>query len=385
MQMTQSVNDITLRIYDAVSQPETWPDVLDQIVELSGAHGSILFEWEEKGGERALAAPYFSGRYPQSIITQYLEHCAPLEARDQSIIRRHTQDHDAVELLDDSVLASSVEELKAQPHVRLLSSFGIFHRAAGVMNKDNRWISLFSLQLPSARQPLNADERANLALILPHLAKALDLSIPTRQLHHRYRSVLAAMDKLTLGICIIDARGMIVSRNEEFRRQQEAHRCFRISADGRLKLTDSKGQARLEHLMSHAAAHGRFGARPRKESVISHTDDVLCIDVCPLTYSDDMGSDLFGGYMLCSTDTSLPTACNVERVKDAFGLTPAETALIEPIGLGLTNPEIADRRERSVATVNAQVKSVLAKSNCANRTQFVRMITRFGARFLVDT
>ena len=33
---------------------------------------------------------------------------------------------------------NAIEDLKQQAHVQLLSNFGIFHRAAGVMNKDNK-------------------------------------------------------------------------------------------------------------------------------------------------------------------------------------------------------------------------------------------------------
>ena len=374
-------DDLVLRIYDAVAQPDQWQSVFDQVVDVSGAHGSILFEWDE---DRNLTAPIHSQRYPSSMITQYLEHCSDLEAQDQSVLRQHTRQHDDIELLDDSLLAASIEELRKQPHVQLLEHFGIFHRVAGIMNKDNRWLSLFSMQLGSGRPRLSNSEQAVLARLLPHLAKALDLSVPIRQLQGRYRSVLSAIDKLSIGICILNDRGNIVARNEEFRRQQDAHRTFRQDAAGYLKLSDDRAGKRLAQLMSHASCHGQFGARPRKESVLSHTGDVLCVEVSPLTNAEEIGSRTLNGFVISSTDTSLPIKYNMSRLQEAFGLTDAELALLEPISLGLTNPEIADRRERSVATINAQVKSILAKSSCANRTQLVRMLLRFGGNFLVS-
>lgn len=378
--MQNVVDDLVLKIYDAVAQPDQWQSVIDQVVDVSGAHGSILFEWNE---DRNLTAPIHSRRYPSSMITQYLEHCSDLEAHDQSVLRQHTRYHDDIELLDDSLLAASIEELRKQPHVQLLGSFGIFHRVAGVMNKDNRWLSLFSMQLAADRPRLSKSEQEVLTRLLPHLAKALDLSIPIRQLQGRYRSVLSAIDKLSIGICILNDQGLIVARNEEFRRQQDAHRTFRQDAAGCLKLSDNKASERLAQLMSHASHHGRFGARPRKESVLSHTNDVLCVEVSPLTNAEEIGSRTLDGFVISSTDTSLPINYNMSRLQDAFGLTNAELALLDPISLGLTNSEIADRRERSVATINAQVKSILAKSCCANRTQLVRMLLRFGGNFLV--
>lgn len=383
--MLNSTDELILKIYDAVANPDGWQPALDQLVDMAGAHGSIVFEWADHNGEQTLTAPMHSGRYPRSMVEYYLSQFSHLEAQDQTIIRAHTQDHDGVELLDDTLLADTIEDLKQQAHVQLLSNFGIFHRAAGVMNKDNKWISLFSIQLSAARDRLTDDERQTLSRVLPHLAKALDLGIPTRQLQNRYKSVLAAMDHLTVGLCVLDKRGMVVARNQEFQRQQDAHRTFRISSDGRLLLTDSDGQKRLTDLMAHTENHGKFGARPRKESVLSDGDDVLCIEISPLHHADELGSVPLDGFIISSSDTSLPLTCNTARVQDAFGLTPAEAELIEPICQGRTNPEIADRRGRSVATINAQTKSILSKTNCANRTQLVRMMMRFGSSFLIET
>lgn len=386
MHLSKELRDLTLKIYDAVANQQHWSSALDQLVERVGAQGSIIFEWTTQGADdMTLTAPLHSGFYSKDALAVYLSKCQHLEAGDQDVLRRQTNDHDDIELLDDSLLAGSVEELKQQEHVKKLMRLGIFHRAAGIMNKDNPWISLFSVQLNAKRQPLNEEERAFLSTVLPHLAKALDLSIPMRQLQNRYMTVLSSIDQLNIGVCILDARGMIVARNLEFQRQQEAYRTFRTSAEGRLRITDHRAQRCFEELMIDIGRHGRFGARPRKECILSHTLGPLCIEITPLRNADEMGSRAFNGFIVCSTDTGLPFACNVSRIQKAFGLTGAETELVDAIGHGLTNPEIADRRGRSVSTVNSQTKSILAKTNCATRTQFVRMMMRYGASFLQDT
>ena len=78
----------------------------------------------------------------------------------------------------------------------------------------------------------------------------------------------------------------------------------------------------------------------------------------------------------------MPFRCNTDPIQSAFGLTKTELSIVEAIFDGLSNPEIAERRGRSVETVNTQVKSVLSKSNCNTRTQLVRMMMRFGTDFL---
>lgn len=380
--MTQEIRDLTLEIYDAIADPLAWTGVLDQLVERIGAQGSIIFEWSQGDGNMSLTAPFHSGFYTNAALNTYLVKCQHLEAKDQEILRKKTRSHDEIEILDDTLLAPSVKELRSQEHVQKLMRLGIFHRAAGILNKDNPWISLFSVQLAANRKPLDEVERKYLSQLLPHIAKALDLSLPMRQLQERYQGVLSAIDCLNIGVCVLDRRGMIVARNQEFQRQQETYRTFRISPDGKLTITDRLGQKILESLMSDLHQHGKFGARPRKESIVSHLLEPLCIELSPLRKSGEIGTRVFDGFILCSTDTGLPVSCNTRLVQQAFGLTSAETSLVDAIGQGLTNPEIADRRGRSVATVNAQTKSILLKSNCSNRTQFVRAMMRFGASFL---
>jgi DNA-binding CsgD family transcriptional regulator len=49
---------------------------------------------------------------------------------------------------------------------------------------------------------------------------------------------------------------------------------------------------------------------------------------------------------------------------------------------GLTNAQIAERRDRSIATINTQVKSILSKTQCLTRAQFVRLVLGFGTNFI---
>ena len=168
--------------------------------------------------------------------------------------------------------------------------------------------------------------------------------------------------------------------NHEFRRQIEEFPVFSQSAAGRLEFSKPGDQKLFADLMADADNHGKFGARPRKEAISSGRSSFLCVELVPLTRSEDLGSGIFGGHVLYSIDTSRPMPCSIEPIRQAFGLTEAEAALIEAISQGLTNAQIAERRDRSVATVNVQVKSILSKTGCTTRTQLVRLLMGFGTQ-----
>lgn len=229
------------------------------------------------------------------------------------------------------------------------------------------------------------EERDYLSKLLPHMAKAYDLGLPMRQLDHLRSGALAAIDQLSIGICVLDKDGRMVLSNNEFERQIESYRKFHRTSDGKLYLDNDIDQKNFSSLMGHANHHGKFGARPRKEAIKTTTDEFLCIEVTPITHATAIGTAPLNGSIVFSTDTSLPFRCNTDPIKSVFGLTDTELSIVETIVDGLSNLEIAERRGRSVETINTQVKSVLAKTKCSTRTQLVRMMMRFDTDFTTST
>ncbi|MEM6667115.1 MAG: helix-turn-helix transcriptional regulator [Pseudomonadota bacterium] len=382
--MSDRVHNTVLRIYDAAADSTLWPDVLQEFADQIDAVGCIVFEWKGAIPERQISAPIASSYYDPKAIEKYILECFDDEARDQDIFEQHSLRDDTIDLIEDDVISTTLDDLKARPNVAILQKLGILHRAAGLLNKDNTAIARFSVQLANTRGRLDADERMHLSRVLPHIAKSLDLGRPAQQLAAERRSMLAAMDHLTIGVCILDMRGKLVSANEEFSRQLEAYPVFQLSHGGALRITDPVDQRRFETLKDHALNHGQFGGRPRKEAISTQRDTFLCIEVTPLNRSEEIGSKLFGGYILFSTDTSLPVRSDTAPIKRAFQLSDAEASLVDMIADGLTNRQIAARRGRSVTTINTQVKAILAKTHCATRTQFVRLLMSFGSTYVKE-
>ncbi|MCY6380604.1 helix-turn-helix transcriptional regulator [Hoeflea prorocentri] len=376
--MEHDKREIILRIYDTIADQRNWQPVLDEITDRLNARGCLVFEL----GETGLATPHMSSWYEPAALEDYIRQHRVSELADHEIFRKQSLAHDAVDIVSDSVLYEDLEEFRARKNVRHVMQFGILHRAAALLNKDNPNVSRFSVQFRSDRKGITAAESAYLNELLPHIAKALDLGRPARQLALEHQSMLAAMDRLKIGVCVLDGKGRVVVANEEFSRQLDTYKVFRTSLRGELMLLRDGDQMRLEALKADAVNHGKFGARPRKEAISTDNKSYLCIEISPLYKSEDLGAGVFDGCILYSTDTSMPVHCHTSPLKLAYRLTNAELDLAESIAEGLTNAQIAERRGRAVATVNAQVKSILSKTHCSTRTQFVRLLMSFGADFI---
>lgn len=168
-----------------------------------------------------------------------------------------------------------------------------------------------------------------------------------------------------------------MTSNTEFRRQIEAYNAYRIGSDGKLELASRKHDKQLQKFMADVFNHGKYGARPFKEAIVvgpRSATATLCIDVAQFGTGREGEPDGAGGVQLHSLDTSLLMPIDSAVIQQAFNLTKTERLTVEMIWQGLTNPEIAEKRGRSVNTVDSQVKSVLDKMHCKGRAQLVQVL-----------
>ena len=383
--MSEEIRGLVLDIYDCVADPGRWPKVLDKVGQRAGALGMILYELQQQRTARDISPVTHSTIYPPPVLAYYTKQFRDQELEENDRVERLVRPVDDIEVVRDTDLFDDPDELLIRPNVKALAGFDIRHRAFGLLDKDIRGRSRFSISHTGKHGPMTDAERAVLAELLPHMAKAIDLGRPAATMARQNRALLAAMDQLRIGVCILDGRGFVVSENAEFARQREVHTAFRIDPTGRLALGEQADGRHYEALLTDALNHGRHGGRPRKEAVALEGPEgpgALCLEIAPLAQAEEIGSQPLEGSIVYSLDTTLPIAIDTGPTAQVFGLTEAETALTALLAEGLTNAQIAERRDRKLETVNAQVKTILAKTGCANRTQLVRLLVSFSASFL---
>ncbi|MGL3605052.1 helix-turn-helix domain-containing protein [Rhizobium sp. G187] len=387
--MTQAIelNDLILAIYDTTVDPSGWPKALDRIARYIGARGAFVFELQGLGKERRIHAPFFSSVYNQDLVDGYLAAHNAQELIDQDVFARLSRPTDQIQLIPDDALANTEEELLARANVRTMLEYGIRYRAGALLNKDQVNQDRFALQFSASAGPLSKAHFERAALLMPHIAKALNISRPTKQLADQFRSVADCIDMLVIGVCILDATGRIVHSNHEFRRQLESYPVFRKDPAGRLVMNAPGSSGALAELRGDLSNHGRFGARPRKEAIVSLVDDkphTLCVEVAPLTSANEFGEPSLNGHIVYSMDTGSFYEINGDLLASMFQLTQAEASVLEMMAEGLTNLQISERRAKSVETVNSQVKSILVKTRSANRTQLIRLATNISSSFILE-
>ena len=150
-------------------------------------------------------------------------------------------------------------------------------------------------------------------------------------------------------------------------------------------MTDHRDALEFSRLTDGAANHGRYGARPRKEAIVAELNGkthTLCVEISPLRSVPMLDEPRLMGHVIYSLDTGQAYPIDTTTLSCLFDLSSTEAVILEMLSEGLTNAQISERRDRSVETVNSQVKSLLQKTNSANRTQLIRLATNIGGSFV---
>lgn len=394
MVFDKKINDLILDIYSTVADQRLWPEVLTRFADVIGARGCVISEIEGVGDARRIVTPYICNRYDADRARTYLDAFIHYELLDQERYEQLSTPGDAIDLIDQATLAGAeLQAYRARPNIRQMRGMGISDRVVSLLDKDNPLRARFSVHFNQDSPGFTAKTRALMNTLLPHVAKAIEVGRATRQLNDANQHMMAAMDRLRMGVCVLDRYGRIEAANGEFRRQVDAYPAYAVDRNNRLHLHHDRDQKRLNDLLGDVLKHGRFGARPRKEALVISTEadaaveigDIgsLCVEVAPLQQRDDLGAARFDGAIVYSLDTSQPMPFDPEMMQRRFQLSKTETELLLMVAEGLSNAQIADRRNRATDTVNAQLKALLGKTGAKNRTHLVRLMACFGTDYLL--
>ena len=387
MAVESEFDELVLSVYDCAVDPASWPAALGRVARYLGAKGAFVFELQGVNGARRIEARCFSDAYDEKLVRQYLDRHNEQELIDQDVFAQCSRQSDAIEIILDTVLPTSSAAYQNQPNVQELKGYKIGHRAGALLNKDQVDRDRFAVQFSMRYAEVSEEQLRRAARVMPHIAKSLNVSRPLIKLAEAYGAIEQSLDQLIVGVCLIDSRGMIVTANSEFRAQMADYGVFRLDARGRLLMRSDEAMRRFDRLTSDPNDHGHFGGRPRKEAIvttINGEEHTLCIEVVPLRKASPFGESNLAGHIIYAMDTGKRFSIDEETVAPLFSLTKAEASVLKLMADGLTNPQISDERDRSLETINSQVKSVLEKTGSANRTQAIRLAVNVSSSFLVS-
>jgi DNA-binding CsgD family transcriptional regulator len=357
-------------LYATTFGSEDWGRVLDAIAGLVGGNGGLLFVHDDGPAELQISAA--SSHYLASDVELYLE----AHARDDELRWVRALDQAAPRtLMTDVDIWPDRRRYDAMPSVRFLRELDLYHRVAVRPCGHGGWKDALAVLFSARRGGIRPAESRRLALLVPHLARAIETQRPFQLLLRRFGAVLAALDRLGLGVLILRHDGDVVVANREAERILDADDGLRRSARSRLEAADAAADARLRSALRRADRAARL-EEPERITTLELPrragGEPYLADVAPLRdHGDEMGAG-FSGVLLVVVDADHREMVSVEGLARSYGLSPMETRVCRMIAQGMTLREIAEKRGVSFDTVKTQSRAIYAKTGTRNRRELVR-------------
>jgi DNA-binding CsgD family transcriptional regulator len=364
---------LRLRIHEAALEPGLWHEVLGSISQLVRGRTANLMLVERNSLAPSL---YISRNIDPTAEHLYQTHwhrhdlwlLAGVEFRAKSVIVGQ-------EMLPDEALFSSEyynDFLRHQDVGRVLTN---------LFEKNNAVCSHVSVHRAARDDEFAESEREVMRTLTPHLATAMAVHLRLAGLEDRIRATEAALDRLPVGVCLIDQTSKITHRN--------------LMAEAILAANDGIAE-RSGSLFAAATSESRDLAARIAEAVTTglgratFPGAVLSINrpsmrrpysvlVAPLTRARDTSDGLIGRTRPCAivliTDLErephYPNAFLARR----YQLTAAEARLACAIAHGISLQDAADEFGIAIGTARNQLKQIFLKTDVNRQAELVRLLT----------
>lgn len=360
--------DLIGGIYDAVIEPQLWPDVCD----------ALRLRLEFQNAEIASINVRTGAAVVSSVVgipAQYLALRTPERVREVMDMwggeRRLAQYP-----LEEPVLLSDVSH-RAQwgrsEYMRLFAMpQGLVDSVAVPLARDARAIGSVSFGIHSSRRSVSPGDLSWLRLIAPHLRRAVEISGMLDDATAAAESFSAALDATNSGVVIVDLDGRILHANAAAQPMLVAGDPIR-EVGGRLQLRDELVAGQLMGAIRGVTDEAALGRRGLGIPTRRLDGSALTATVMPLERRTSRGGVSARAAAAVLIATSAPLELPAGALSLLYDLTPAEVRVFELVIEGKSNVAIARALGVSPSTVKTHMNRMFDKLGVRTRLELVRI------------
>ncbi len=366
----EQVVDAIGTIYETALNIEAWPDALEYVANCTGGAAAVfmlsdpvLAELEALHVDR----PHWRGR-PSSYTEGRL-------AGAEKAWLRYAKETPAQRIFSDLDVWPDRSIYNNMPSVAWLKRGGLYHRNAVRLCDHGGWLDTVAVLFAADRGGMTGTEKKNFQTLLPHLARTIEIQRGFTLLRNRYQAVLSVLDRLGIGVAILDGEGGKILHNREAERIFDAEDGVSLAREGRITVRNETARLAFGDAVFKAAKTARKSGSDHGSTVMIERPsgaDAYVVDVSPMRISNaDYDRDI-AGVAVFLVDPAHRAMVSTAGLSKAFNLTGAEAEICRLIAEGLTGREIADHQNVSYETVKTHNRSILRKSGARNRIELVR-------------
>lgn len=349
--------DLVDRIYECSFVPELWPGILDELAEMTGSRGGLLFSARDKVLNWT-ASESLNDIFRSYVMDGWFKRCTRRVCLMGQAQPAFFVEHDfwTADQIDNNPIYRDF----FRPHGLGWSAGTGLHMPTG----DN---IVFSVEREFSRGPIEKERVERLNELRPHLARSAFVTARLGLQHAKGANHTLTL--MGLPALLLDENGSVIEANHLIEALPD-HVQWR--AHNRISLADGRAN---ELLWASLAALDTDPESAVRSFPLRDGDNraAMVVHVVPIRRS---AHDIFmrSFALLVVTPIAAPAAPPVELMRSLFDLTPSEARVAGGIAKGETLDEIASTGGVAMSTVRSQMRSVLEKTGCARQAEVVALL-----------
>jgi DNA-binding CsgD family transcriptional regulator len=277
-------------------------------------------------------------------------------------------------VITDEDLVTPEEQAASGFYQEWLHHLGIYHMVGAVFPGVGNKIGVLGIHRPREGGAYTPGERRKVALILPHLQRALNLRQRLAAMRQTHAATLQALDRLDTGVLMVDRYCLIMQASAMAETLLRENREISTTA-GRLLLAQPPLHDKLRAMVGAAIDTARGKATPLGSALsIPRAGRLpLAIEVTPLRPLASPVSQQPAA-LIFIRDPEMPIATG--SLRELFGFTRTEAAVATLLAQGNSLDEIAIKICSGPATVRSHLKQIFAKTGTHRQAELVALVAR---------
>lgn len=400
------LSEVIHLIYNASLHPEQWNNVVAAIAATMGSSKAVLFTpylAPQHGGFYFQTG--FSERDAQLWATSYIKQ----DIRAARMLKLGLV-REGVVVLDTDLIPQ--KDYLASPYYRdfMRTMPGVGSVCVGVVFAGSPDFPAVTLPVHrSLHEPFDEQDVAWMKLIIPHISRSMGLMMRLNTARVQHASLLASFDRLSFGVVLLNAQMQVAHLNQAARTVIDRADGLFINPQQHLECVPDA--AWLQHpaprtAQGHARTH-RNGTVPSLSRWLmdlrdapltdphhfmegcmverrgsGKTNQCYVLQCAPVPASNgDAGAWHVGGqggkqvrFAVFITDPQAVQLPSTERLRELYGLTPAQAKVAREFARGHSYKQVAQSLNISEDTVRAHVKHIYPKTHVNRQSDLVRLV-----------
>jgi len=361
------------RIYAAALDLELWPDVLEQFADMIGGASAALMWQDQITGEGS----GLTARADPAMTEQFFGHYARINPlrRSADYVRRALPTWKPHIILDEDQIPKEAL-VRTEFYNDFFRVFDIHSTVSMGLALDGVVGGTVDVLRPKRRGAFTDDDLTLCAIMHPHFIRAFKLGRKFAAARNLGETMGQILDRSPHGLFILGADGRVRHLNRLAEQMIAAADGVKMIG-GRLATTSSEATRRLDALVANAATVD--GERRSGGSMaLSSPGRRLPLSVLVAPVRSERLS-VFGvapAVVVCVTDLEAGVNLPEQRLRDLFGLSPAETRVALALFEGLDPRQAAERLGVSFYTVRGHLVRIFDKTGTAGQVDLARLMMR---------